>query len=72
MPILMQVFTVEDRTELEVSAPSAMQTIQYYDANKLHFEDLDAKLECLFSKVLWLKSLELYHTVYIGIENYLI
>ncbi|KAH7690356.1 endoribonuclease Dicer protein [Dioscorea alata] len=45
-----KVFTVEDRTELEVSAPSAMQTIQYYDANKLHFGDLDAKLECLFSK----------------------
>ncbi|KAJ0967078.1 hypothetical protein J5N97_023995 [Dioscorea zingiberensis] len=45
-----KVFTVEDRAELEVLAPSAKEITRFYDANTLHFEYLDAKLEYLLAK----------------------
>ncbi|PRQ25534.1 putative ribonuclease III post-transcriptional gene silencing PAZ-Argonaute family [Rosa chinensis] len=45
-----QVYTVEDRTEIEEHVPSAVQICKFYDPTWLISVDLKAKMEALWSK----------------------
>lgn len=49
--VLVQVYTVKDRTEIEEYVPSAVQTCKLYDPTWLPCLDLKAKLEASWSKV---------------------
>ncbi|XP_062101177.1 endoribonuclease Dicer homolog 3 [Humulus lupulus] len=46
-----QIYTVEDKAEMEIFVPSAKETLKFYDPNRYPFLDLKAKIEAL-----WLKS----------------
>ncbi|KAM6559383.1 hypothetical protein CsatA_028622 [Cannabis sativa] len=46
-----QIYTLEDKTEMETFVPSAKETLKFYDQNRYPFLDLKAKMEAL-----WLKS----------------
>lgn len=52
--VLVQVYTVKDRTEIEEYVPSAVQTCKLYDPTWLPYLDLKAKMEALWSKVVYL------------------
>ncbi|RVX17553.1 Endoribonuclease Dicer-like 3a [Vitis vinifera] len=45
-----QIYTIEDRTELEVFIPSAKEINRFYDASQFHNLDLKAKLKSSWSK----------------------
>nr|AUH15439.1 dicer-like 3 protein [Dimocarpus longan] len=45
-----QIYTIEDRTKLEVYVPSAKEIIRYYDPSKFSSLDLKAKLKDSWSK----------------------
>ncbi|KAH9653048.1 Endoribonuclease Dicer [Citrus sinensis] len=45
-----QVFTIEDKTEMEVFVPSAKESCRFYDQSKFCGSDLKGKLEASWSK----------------------
>lgn len=47
----MQVYTVEDRAEMEIYVPSAKEACRFYDQFQSPHTDLKEKLEAAFSKV---------------------
>lgn len=49
----LQVYTVEDRSELEKYSPSATLVNRYYDAYKFNNEKLKTKLHSSFEKVVY-------------------
>ena len=55
--LVVQVYTVEDRTEIEEHVPSAREICRLYNSTWLTFMDLKAKMEALWSKVV-----DLHHT----------
>lgn len=48
---LLQVYTIDDQTEMEVFLPSAKETFKFYDQVRHSYLDLKAKMEASMSKV---------------------
>ncbi|KAH7574472.1 hypothetical protein JRO89_XS03G0300500 [Xanthoceras sorbifolium] len=45
-----QIYTIEDRTEMEVYVPSAKESVRFYDQSRFSSLDLKAKMEVSWSK----------------------
>ncbi|PON73127.1 Endoribonuclease Dicer-like3a [Parasponia andersonii] len=45
-----QIYTVEDKTEMEVFVPSAKETLKFYDPTRFPYLDLKVKIEALWLK----------------------
>lgn len=57
--LVLQIHTIEDKTEMEVYAPSAKVTHRFYDQMRYQFLDLKEKLEASWSKVFLLLTIHL-------------
>ena len=59
----MQVYTVEDRTEIETFVPSAVHKCRFYKQAPSAYSDLKEKMEALLSKVVLRRIISFLHKV---------
>lgn len=66
-----QIYTIEDRTEVEVFVPSAKETCRFYDSNLYLYSDLKEKLDSSCSKfdALLIKEQESHPTSYKDVDD---